>query len=102
MHTDDEIAERVWQEEPPPALAIYRKPRSSSSPVEAPQSGLALPENKEKGDLTREDVDEGREHFAVVRTVIGRIDWLHTHPDGHYRALFQWSGDAFDGDWVVP
>lgn len=102
VHTMGEIAERVWQEEPPPALAIYCKPDASGSQVEAPQSGLTLPEGKEKGDLTREDVDSGYEHFAVVRTVIDRIDWLHTHPDGHYRARFAWNGKAFDSTWVLP
>jgi len=49
-------------------------------------------------------VAEGRPYFAVIRTVIDEVDWLHLHPEGHYRAQFQFHPDAdrFEGTWVVP
>ena len=81
---------------PRPYLAANRLPRTHRAVV------LALPNGKKKSDLTREDVADGRSRFAVVRAVVERIDWLHTHPEGHYRALFEWNDDAFDGNWVVP
>jgi hypothetical protein len=49
-------------------------------------------------------VADGRPHFAVVRTVIDEIDWLHLHPEGHYRAHYRFEADQeqFAGTWIVP
>lgn len=100
VHTDDGVADRLWKVEPPSALKIYRKPDASGTRVDAPASGV-LPLDTES-EPTHEDVAEGRPHFAVVQTLIDRIDWLHAHSEGHYRARFRWNGEAFDGHWVLP
>ncbi len=39
-----------------------------------------------------------REHFAVIKARVLRLDWLELHAQGHRRALF----DAQGPRWVVP
>ncbi len=101
VHTDDDVADAHWQQAPPQALALYLKPEAPGTPVDAPRSGLGGAP-AENGEWTRDAVAAGRPHFAVVETAIDRIDWLHTHPEGHYRARFRWDGEAFRGQWVLP
>lgn len=102
VHRDDAVAARLWDTEEPEALTHYLRPDATGTPVEAPDDGL--PPRAHEESLSREDVAAGRQHFAVVRTRIDRIDWLHLHPEGHYRATFQYLPEeqAFDGQWVVP
>ncbi|GCL63466.1 pyridoxamine 5'-phosphate oxidase family protein [Pseudaquabacterium pictum] len=42
---------------------------------------------------------DSRNHFAVVRADVQRMDWLELHPEGHRRALFDADGN---GHWVTP
>lgn len=102
LHVDDEVADEMWTGQPPSSLDIYVRPEGPGTPIDAPADGR--PASVQTDDLSHEDVAEGRRHFAVVRTVIDRIDWLHLHPDGHYRAQFEFDADAsvFTGTWVVP
>ena len=39
-----------------------------------------------------------RQHFAVVKARVRRMDWLELHAEGHRRAVF----DAAGSRWVVP
>ena len=96
VHTSDEVAEHWWKQEPPQALRRYAR-------TQAPGTSLGAPADYDEGPSSEaEDADDGPAHFAVVRTTVERIDWLHTHPDGHYRAHFQWNGKLFRSTWVVP
>lgn len=99
---DDAVADEMWADERPPSLGVYVRPSAPGTPLEQPADGLS--EAVRRTPLTRQDVAEGREHFAVVRTTLDRIDWLHLHAEGHYRAQFELDSEteAFDGSWVVP
>lgn len=100
VHTDDDVADAFWAAEDPASLAVYIRSDEPGTPLDAPGGGSQM----QGEEVSRADVEAGREHFALVRTVIDEIDWLHLHPDGHYRARFQFSHDAqaFDGTWIAP
>ena len=102
VHTDDAVAEAMWESQPPRSLAVYPHTEPPGTPLDAPDDGLRA--SVQAPPISREDVAEGRRHFAVVRTVIDESDWLHLHPEGHYRAQFQFRPDQqrFEGTWVVP
>jgi hypothetical protein len=102
VHTDDAVADEMWAAEDPSALALYPKPPAPGTPLDAPDDGL--PASVAEEPITRADVADGRQYFAVVRTVIDAFDWLHLHPEGHYRARFRLDSgqEAFEGRWIVP
>lgn len=102
IHRDDDIADAMWASESPRSLDVYLRSGSPGTPLDAPDD--LLPEAVKEDAVTRADVQEGRKHFAVVRTVIDEIEWLHLHADGHYRAQFAYDveTEAFDGSWIVP
>lgn len=102
VHTDDKVADAMWEGQPPRSLAVYPKPPAPGTPIEGPDDGAEASVGERP--ITREDVAEGRPYFAVIRTVIDEVDWLHLHPEGHYRAQFQFRPveDRFEGTWVVP
>ncbi|MFO8100072.1 MAG: pyridoxamine 5'-phosphate oxidase family protein [Salinibacter sp.] len=101
IHTEDAVAREMWEEEDPASLAVHARTVPSGAGLDAPDD--ALSEAVQEEPITREDVASGREHFAVVRTVVDVVDWLHLHPEGHYRAQFQCPPDApVEGEWVAP
>jgi hypothetical protein len=102
VHTDDAVADAMWEAQDPASLDVYAGTAAPGTPVDAPDDGLDEAVKSEP--VTRADVASGRPHFAVVRTVIDEIDWLHLHPEGHYRARFTYDADAeaFEGSWILP
>lgn len=102
IHADDEVADEMWATQAPSSLAVYPRPPAPGTSLDAPGDGLQASATEEP--ITREDVADGRQYFAVVRTVIDTIDWLHLHPEGHYRARFQFDAErtAVEGSWIVP
>lgn len=102
VHTDDQIADDMWEAESPSSLDVYVRSVPPGTPVDEP--GAGRPDSARPGSPTRGQVEEGRSSFAVVRTVIDEIDWLHLHPEGHARAQFQFNVERgrFEGTWVVP
>jgi hypothetical protein len=102
VHTDDAVADALWADQDPRSLDVYVRPAPPGTPIDHPDEGIDPADAGEA--VTRDDVASGRSHFAVVRTAIDDIDWLHLHPEGHYRARFEYDADAeaFDGTWIVP
>lgn len=102
VHVDDAVADQMWGDQDPSSLVVHARHSPPGTPIDAPDDGLI--DAVKEGTVTREDVAPGREHFAVVRTVIDRIDWLHLHPEGHYRAQFRCPPDTpqREQSWVVP
>ncbi len=102
IHTQDEVAQAMWDDEPPASLDLYLKPTSPGTQSDQPTDGL--PEATTNRTLTQDDVQAGRENFAVIRTVIDAIDALRLGRDVHQRAQFAWdpSLERFTGNWVIP
>lgn len=102
VHLDDDVAMDLWERQPPSSLASYARPSAPGTPLDVPDDGLRPAVKTEP--ITEDDVAQGRQYFAAIRTVIDRIEWLHLHAEGHYRARFEYRADreAFEGSWVVP
>lgn len=102
VHLDDDVAMDLWERQPPTSLTDYVRPSAPGTLLDEPGDGLRPAVRSEP--ITEDDVAEGQQRFAAVRTVVDRIEWLHLHPDGHYRARFEYdrTREAFEGNWVVP
>jgi hypothetical protein len=101
VHADDAVADAMWDDQSPASLAVHVREVPSGTPLDAPRDALGKAVRSDP--ITRDDVAPGREHFAVVRTVVDSADWLHLHPDGHYRARFRCPPEeAVEGTWVAP
>lgn len=102
VHLDDEVAMDLWEHQSPSSLAVYARPTAPGVAIDAPDDRLR-PEVKSEP-VTEDDVAPGRQNFAAIQTTIDRILWLHLHPEGHYRARFEYQKDeeAFEKTWVVP
>lgn len=102
VHLDDDVAMDLWEGQPPTSLTDYVRPSAPGTGLEEPGDGLRPVVKSEP--ITEDDVAEGQQNFAAVRTIVDRIEWLHLHPEGHYRARFEYdrTQEAFDGTWVVP
>ena len=102
IHTDDDVADAMWEAASLDERKLYVRSPAPGTAVDAPQSGL--PDAFANGDLTEGDVAAGRQHFAALQTTIDEIAFLHLHADGHYRARFRYDADAeaFESTWVIP
>ncbi len=96
LHLDDELADEIWKAQGEEGRSHYQKGEAPGTVVETPRSGHP----GRDGDA--EEVEDPRQYFGVVSTVVDRIDWLHLHPEGHYRAEFEWTSQGFRGTWIVP
>jgi hypothetical protein len=90
LHTADAVANELWNATPPPVRAMYATPlapgtRLSEMPTEPPTP-----------------VGDGRDHFAVVRCTIDRIDWLFLHRPAHRRVLFGFEHGTCTSTFVSP
>jgi hypothetical protein len=101
VHTSSDVAEALWADATPRQKMLYLKDEEPGAPVDTPRSGI--PDEVEQAEsLIDDDVEAGRAYFAAVRTVIDEITFLHLHPEGHYRARLVWTGNAWEGSWVIP
>ncbi|WP_103021067.1 pyridoxamine 5'-phosphate oxidase family protein [Salinibacter altiplanensis] len=100
VHLDDDVAAALWASQSPGSLSVYPRPTAPGTPIEGPEDGLRP--DVATDPVTEEDVASGRQYFAAIRTVIDRVEWLHLHPDGHYRARFDYGADEVEATWVVP
>ncbi len=41
-------------------------------------------------------------HFRVVTAEIYHMDWLQLHPEGEFRAIFEWKEGAWTETWACP
>lgn len=93
VHTDDATADGMWESEPAENLGFYYKTKAPGDRLETPGSSI---------DPDSVSSERARQRFAVVRTVVDRITWVHLHPDLEYRARFVFEDGRFRGDWIVP
>ena len=102
VHLHDEVATALWEHESPASLDLYVCPPSPGTPIDEPDDRLRPAVKSDP--ITEDDVADGWQYFAAIRTVVDEIEWLHLHPDGHYRAQFAYQPDqeAFEGSWVDP
>lgn len=93
LHTDDEVAEQLWDQESPDELVFYFKEEAPGTVVEAPTSGV---------DIDAMSEEEARENFMAFRTEVREILWHGLFPEIEMRARFVWNGAEFEGQWLIP
>jgi hypothetical protein len=101
LHAHDELADSVWEGASDDEKKLYLKAHAPGTELDAPSDGLGFDPDE---DFDEARLAEGRQHFVVIRTVVERIEWLHLHPEGHYRAQFDYDlgEDDWEGAWLVP
>lgn len=93
IHTNDKIAQSLWEEESLDELVFYFKADPPGTLSERPTSGL---------DLDKINEDEARRHFAAFRTEVEEILIHQLRPEEEIRARFFFDGAEFHGHWLVP
>lgn len=93
IHVDDDVADSLWEDQTIDNLEFYFKTPAPGDAISEPGSAI---------DIDHLDEDDARQNFCVIRTVIDEMIWVHLHPEGEYRARFQWQDDRFKGQWIVP
>lgn len=101
VHANDEIAEAGWAKTTLSSRRCYLAPHAPSMPLESWHPNL--PDGLHSSRPDAETSEGGREHFAVVRTRIDRLERLELHHDGHLRAAWVWdeSGEVA-ASWLAP
>ncbi|NNJ26475.1 pyridoxamine 5'-phosphate oxidase family protein [Alienimonas chondri] len=97
--TDGPVVDAAWEATPPSARRCYLAPLVPGVETDGPEPNV--PPAVRKRDPTPEESAPGRANFAVLRTDVDRIDWLHLHHAGHLRAVFERTGDDWRGAWVA-
>jgi len=100
IHTTDEVATQLWNDESPASLKLYLSNPGPGTVVEQPRSGLPVAAMEKH--LQHKDVQAGKENFAAIETQINEIDWLWLNPSGHRRAAYIFQKGVWEGSWVIP
>jgi len=99
IHHEDDLAKATWEELPPKNRTDYAASTAPGSSLEAPGDSQpdweAEPPNAENTAYTFHN-------FALLRTEVTTLDWLHLHRDGHRRAYFEWQDGNWNMQWLVP
>lgn len=101
LHTNDQIAERLWTSAAPESLRGYLAPLAPGTAVAAPSDNL--PQAVRGRIPTRAEVEPGRAQFAVICVSITVLDWLALSANGNRRALFRYeAGKPMNAEWIAP
>lgn len=94
VHVDDGVAAEVWTASRPMSRATYAVSPGPGTVIAA-GGAYATPG-------TDADRDGGRANFAAVTVEARVVEFLSLAHEGHRRARFTWTGDAWLSEWLVP
>jgi len=101
IHTDDDVADRIWHDEAESSLRGYLAPYVPGTERPAPETNLPNAVRQRIPD--RSELTSARANFAVISCVVGAADWLLLRPDGNLRARFTYEDGATSTmDWLAP
>ena len=100
VHHRDESAEEGWSRTSLSSRRCYLAPLAPSTELERWDPNLPPELLKASPDQTGSEA--GRSVFAVVSTVVGSLEWLELHHDGHRRAQWTWTTDGVQAAWLAP
>lgn len=100
LHHHNQLARRLWDAVPPANRLNYCTTHSPGTVISSPE--LALPPALRGSQPTIESTAPGWENFAVLMTVVKRLDWLCLCGEAQRRATFEWSGRSWKGHWITP
>lgn len=101
IHQDDELANRIWQNESEASLKTYFAPHRPGQAKDLRVSNL--PEQFVDELPTRSQLESVRSNFAVISCEVQSLDLLLLRSDGHVRCQF-WYTDSQQARarWVTP
>lgn len=101
IHTDTQVADRLWQQSPPESLRSCLAPYAPGTHSIHPCDNL--PDSVRGRIPERQELRSGRSRFAVVRIIAEQADWLLLSRDGNRRATFGYSpGKEPVREWLCP
>jgi pyridoxine/pyridoxamine 5'-phosphate oxidase len=89
-HQGDELAQKYWQEVPPPGRKAY-------TPDQAPGTPLSTPEVAHQWSQPHDG-----KYFTVVELLPHQWDVLQLDGGAHRRLVFTRAGASWEGRWVAP
>lgn len=101
VHTNDQTAQDVWDQEPESSLRAYLGPlRPGTVCCDAEPN---LPHEFLTALPTRQQLESGRRNFAVISCSVQSAEWLQLGKTGHRRATFEYqNGQVVKSCWVAP
>ncbi|HIE95532.1 MAG TPA: hypothetical protein EYG03_19145 [Planctomycetes bacterium] len=101
VHTDGDVADRIWHGEAESSLRGYLAAYVPGSIRPMPESNLPTGVRIRVPD--RNELSAARGNFAVISCEVGTADWLLLQPDGNLRARFTYEDSAVStADWLAP
>lgn len=101
IHTDDEIADQLWQSESATSLKGYLGPLTPGSVCATAEHNLH-PEFLESIP-DRSQLEVARPNFATIRFQVVQFDWLQLNRSGHLQAQFTYAeGQSVARTWTAP
>lgn len=101
IHTDDAIADQLWQSESATSIKCYLGPLAPGTISSEPEHNLhpefltAIPD--------RSQLEAARPNFAAVHFVVKHLDWLQLNRSGNLHAEFTYADDrSVTGNWTAP
>lgn len=95
IHSQDEIADKGWDQTTALGRACYNTSLGPGQPIPGPAGAPDRISDENEG-------RKARSHFAVIACQVGFIDWLLLSVHGHRRAQFHWRKGQWDAGWVSP
>ena len=90
LHHKDELAQARWLTSRASSRECYRNPFAPGTMVDDPQTALRAP------------LEDGFSNFGVIACRVQTMDWLYLRAGGHRRAIFDYRGGDWQGNWVAP
>ena len=100
IETHSAAADKAWDKADNYARRCYLAEPAPGTMVPQPTSGLRA--ELEGVKPTDEQLAPARPNFSILRVTIERIEYLYLAHQGHRRARFDWTGDRWEGQWLVP
>ena len=100
VHHRDDHADEGWSRTSLSSRRCYLAPVAPSTVLEHWDPNLPPELLKASPDQTGSEA--GRSAFAVVSTLVGQLEWLELHHDGHRRAQWTWTTDGVQAVWLAP
>lgn len=100
LHFSNAIADQEWAQLEVTGQIPYLAPHAPGEPSTSPSVNLAA--ETRTGTVTSQELEAGRENFAVMAARIHEIDLSFLRSTGHLRAKFHLESTGWHRTWVQP
>ncbi len=100
VETDGAEVDKAWNSADNFARRCYLADPGPGTPVANPSSGL--PEDVQGEKPSDEQLKPARKNFAVLYAQIDAVEFYYLAHQGHRRARFAWTGETWNGRWLIP